>query len=48
MYGTENVLSFVPFVVEIPYDVLTAEGLAVRSLNASDAAAPASETAKPH
>jgi hypothetical protein len=31
-YGTENVLSVVPFFVAIPYDVLTAEGLAVRSI----------------
>ena len=31
-YGTENVLSLVPFFVAIPYDVLTADGLAVRSL----------------
>jgi len=30
-YGTENVLSIVPVFVAIPYDVLTAEGLAVRS-----------------
>ena len=30
-YGTENLFSIVPFFVSIPYDVLTAEGLAVRS-----------------
>src|SRR3989338_4435678 len=30
-YGTENVLSIIPFFVAFPYDVLTAEGLAVRS-----------------
>lgn len=29
-YGTENVLSIIPFFVAFPYDVLTAEGLAVR------------------
>lgn len=31
-YGTENVMSIVPFFVAIPYDVLTAQGIAVRSL----------------
>ncbi len=31
-YGTENVISIIPFFVAIPYDVLTADGLAVRSL----------------
>lgn len=30
-YGTENAFSFIPFFIAIPYDVLTAEGLAVRS-----------------
>jgi len=30
-YGTENILSIIPFFIAIPYDVLTAEGLAVRS-----------------
>lgn len=30
-YGTENVMSIVPFFVAIPYDVLTAQGIAVRS-----------------
>ena len=30
-YGTENVLSVIPFFVAFPYDVLVAEGLAVRS-----------------
>lgn len=30
-YGTENVLSVIPFFVALPYDVLTAQGLAVRS-----------------
>jgi hypothetical protein len=30
-YGTENVLSIIPFFIAFPYDVLTAEGLAVRS-----------------
>lgn len=30
-YGTENVLSIIPFFVSFPYDVLVAEGLAVRS-----------------
>jgi len=30
-YGTENVMSIIPFFVAFPYDVLTAEGLAVRS-----------------
>ena len=29
-YGTENVFSVIPIFVSIPYDVLTAEGLAVR------------------
>lgn len=29
-YGTENLFSVVPFFVVIPYDVLTAQGLAVR------------------
>lgn len=32
-YGTENVMSVVPFFVAIPYDVLTAQGVAVRSLD---------------
>jgi hypothetical protein len=32
-YGTENVLSVVPFFFAFPYDVLTADGLAVRSLD---------------
>lgn len=35
-YGTENVVSLIPFFVAIPYDVLTAQGLAVRSLAAAD------------
>lgn len=30
-YGTENAFSLIPFFLAIPYDVLTAEGLAVRS-----------------
>ncbi len=30
-YGTENVLSIIAIVVAIPWDVVTAEGLAVRS-----------------
>jgi hypothetical protein len=30
-YGTENALSIIPFFVAVPYDVLTAEGVAVRS-----------------
>ena len=30
-YGTENVMSFLAVVVAIPWDVVTAEGLAVRS-----------------
>jgi len=30
-YGTENAFSIIPFFVAIPYDVLVAEGLAVRS-----------------
>ena len=30
-YGTENVFSLIPIFIAIPYDVLTAEGLAVRS-----------------
>jgi hypothetical protein len=30
-YGVENAFSIIPFFVAIPYDVLTAEGLAVRS-----------------
>lgn len=30
-YGTENVLSIIPFFVSFPYDVLVAEGLAVHS-----------------
>ncbi len=30
-YGTENLFSVVPVFFAIPYDVLTAEGLAVRS-----------------
>ncbi len=29
-YGTENAFSLVPFIISIPYDVLTAEGLAVK------------------
>jgi len=29
-YGTENAFSVIPIFVAIPYDVLTAEGLAVR------------------
>lgn len=29
-YGVENVLSVIPFFISVPYDVLTAEGLAVR------------------
>ncbi len=32
-YGTENLFSIIPVFVSIPYDVLTAEGLAVRSKN---------------
>jgi hypothetical protein len=35
-YGTENVMSIIPFFVAIPYDVLTAGGLAVRSLEESE------------
>ncbi len=31
-YGTENLMSVVPFFVALPWDVLTADGLAVRSL----------------
>lgn len=31
-YGLENVLSVIPFIVAIPYNVLTAEGVAVRTL----------------
>jgi len=30
-YGTENLFSIIPVFLAIPYDVLTAEGLAVRS-----------------
>ena len=30
-YGTENVFSIIPFFIAIPYDVLMAEGVAVRS-----------------
>ncbi|MBI4342047.1 MAG: hypothetical protein HY599_01625 [Candidatus Omnitrophica bacterium] len=30
-YGAENAFSLIPFFIAIPYDVLTAEGLAVRS-----------------
>lgn len=30
-YGTENAFSVIPFFVAIPYDVLTAQGLAVKS-----------------
>ena len=30
-YGTENLFSVIPIFISIPYDVLTAEGLAVRS-----------------
>lgn len=30
-YGTENLFSVIPLFVAIPYDVLTAEGVAVRS-----------------
>ncbi len=30
-YGTENVFSVIPIFISIPYDVLTAEGVAVRS-----------------
>ena len=30
-YGTENAFSIIPFFIAIPYDVLVAEGLAVRS-----------------
>ena len=29
-YGTENAFSLIPFFVAIPYDVLTAEGVAIR------------------
>ena len=32
-YGTENAFSIIPLFVAIPYDVLTAEGVAVRSKN---------------
>ena len=32
-YSTENLFSIIPFFVSIPYDVLTAEGVAVRSKN---------------
>ena len=31
-YGTENVMSIIPFFVAFPYDVLTADGLAVRTV----------------
>jgi hypothetical protein len=30
-YGLENVLSIIPFFVALPYNVLTAEGVAVRT-----------------
>ncbi|HEX9780635.1 MAG TPA: hypothetical protein VGB20_05405 [bacterium] len=30
-YGLENAFSVIPFIIAIPYNVLTAEGLAVRS-----------------
>ena len=30
-YGTENAFSLIPFFIAIPYDVLVAEGLAVRA-----------------
>ena len=30
-YGTENAFSIIPFFFAVPYDVLVAEGLAVRS-----------------
>ena len=40
-YGTENILSLIPFFVAIPYDVLTADGLAVRSVDAPKTAEPA-------
>ncbi len=30
-YGTENVMSIIPFFIALPYDVLTADGLAVRT-----------------
>ena len=30
-YGTENAFSIIPFFIAIPYDVLVAEGVAVRS-----------------
>lgn len=30
-YGTENVLSIIPIFVSIPWDVLTAEGLAIKA-----------------
>ncbi len=36
-YGTENILSLIPFFVAIPYDVLTADGLAVRSTDGDGA-----------
>lgn len=42
-YGTENVLSIIPFFVALPYDVLTADGLAVRSLDAPSPAVPEPE-----
>jgi hypothetical protein len=34
-YGTENVGSIIPFFVAMPYDVLTADGLAVRTVEQS-------------
>jgi len=40
-YGTENVMSIIPFFVAIPYDVLTAQGVAIRSVDATADAAPA-------
>ncbi len=32
-YGTENVMSVIPFFFAMPYDVLTADGLAVRTVD---------------
>jgi uncharacterized protein YbjQ (UPF0145 family) len=45
-YGTENVLSVVPFFVAIPYDVLTAQGIAIRSVDAATAEAAPTKTSR--
>lgn len=42
-YGTENAGSVIPFFVALPYDVLIAEGLAVKSEDAATAQAPQEE-----